>query len=58
LVGVDGRVADVVVKQSAGAPDLDRAAMDAVRRWRFEPARRGGEAIATWVEQPVAFQLR
>jgi len=58
LVGADGRVADVVVKQSAGDPDLDRAATDAVRRWRFEPARRGGEAVAMWVEQPVAFQLR
>jgi periplasmic protein TonB len=58
FVGADGRVADVVVKQSAGHPDLDRAATEAVRRWRFEPARRGGEAVAMWIELPVEFHLR
>ena len=58
LVAEDGRVADVVVKQSAGHPDLDQAATDAVRRWRFEPARRGSEAVAVWVLLPVEFRLR
>ena len=58
LVADDGRVADVVVKQSAGHPDLDRAAADAVRRWRFEPARRGTEAVAMRVLLPVVFKLK
>ncbi len=58
FVAVDGRVADVVVKQSAGHPDLDQAAADAVKRWRFEPARRGSEAVAMWVLLPVEFRLR
>jgi len=58
LVDNDGRVADVVVKQSAGHPDLDQAAADAVRRWRFEPARRGSEPVAMWVLLPVEFKLR
>ena len=58
FVGADGRVVDVVVKQSAGHPDLDRAASTAVRRWRFEPARRGTDAVAMWVELPVEFHLR
>ena len=58
FVDAEGRVGDVVVKQSAGHPDLDRAAADAVRRWRFEPARRGTDTIAMWVELPVAFHLR
>ncbi len=58
FVGTDGRVVDVVVKQSAGHPDLDRAASEAVRRWRFEPARRGADAVAMWVELPVEFHLR
>ena len=58
FVDADGRVAQVVVRQSAGHPDLDRAAADAVRRWRFEPARRGAEAVAMWVELPVEFHLR
>jgi periplasmic protein TonB len=58
LVADDGRVAEVVVKESAGHPDLDKAAADAVRRWRFEPARRGNEAVAMWVVLPVEFRLR
>ena len=58
LVADDGRVANVVITQSAGHPDLDRAAADAVRRWRFEPARRGAEKVAMWVQLPVEFRLR
>jgi protein TonB len=58
LVADDGRVAEIVVKESAGHPDLDEAAADAVRRWRFTPARRGDDPIAMWVELPVEFRLR
>lgn len=58
FVGADGRVGDVVVRQSAGHPDLDAAAADAVRRWRFEAARRGDEPVAIWVLLPVEFKLR
>jgi protein TonB len=53
-----GRVAEVVVRRSGGHPDLDRAAADAVKQWEFEPARRGQDAIAMWVEVPVQFRLR
>jgi len=58
FVGVDGGVGDVVVKESAGHPDLDAAAAEAVKRWRFEPARRGSEPVAMWVLLPVEFRLR
>lgn len=58
LVTVDGRVGDVIVKESAGHADMDQAAADAVRRWRFEPARRGAEAVAMWVLLPIEFRLR
>ncbi len=58
FVDAKGHVGDVVVKQSAGHPDLDRAAADAVRRWRFDPARQGTDAVAMWVELPVEFHLR
>jgi protein TonB len=54
----DGRVGEIIVESSAGHDDLDRAATEAVRQWRFEPARRGTEAVATWVLLPVKFQLR
>jgi periplasmic protein TonB len=58
LVANDGRVTEIVVKQSAGHPDLDRAAADAVRQWRFEPARQGSDAVSMWVLLPVEFRLR
>lgn len=58
LVLVDGSIGKVRVEESAGHPDLDRAATEAVKKWRFEPARRGSESIAVWVLLPVRFELR
>ena len=52
-----GRVGEVMVDQSAGFRDLDLAAMDAVRKWRFEPARRGKEPVSVWVMLPVKFEF-
>jgi protein TonB len=57
-VAADGRVSEVLVHESAGHPDLDSAAAEAVKRWRFEPARRGAEAVGVWVLLPVEFRLR
>jgi protein TonB len=57
-VSAQGHVSEVVIEVSAGHSDLDQAAADAVRRWRFEPARRGTEAVAMWVRIPVEFRLR
>jgi len=51
----DGSVGEVIVERSAGHPDLDRAAVGAVKRWRFEPARRGAIAVPVWVIVPVKF---
>jgi len=56
-VGADGRPAQVGVKQSSGFPSLDRAAVTAVRRWTFEPARTAGLPIASRVEIPIRFRL-
>jgi protein TonB len=53
----DGRIGDILVERSAGHHDLDHAAAEAVRGWRFEPARRGADAIAMWVLLPVEFRL-
>jgi protein TonB len=58
LVSEHGRVAEVIVKQSAGHPDLDQAAAEAVRRWQFEPARSGDEPVGMWVQLPFEFRLR
>jgi len=54
----NGRVGQILVEQSAGHPDLDESATEAVKKWRFEPARRGHEPVAVWVLLPVKFELR
>lgn len=53
----DGRVGETRLRRSSGHPRLDEAALDAVRRWRYVPARRGDEPIPFWYVQPVDFRL-
>jgi len=53
----NGRVGDVLVEQSAGFRDLDLAALDAVKKWLFDPARRGQVPVSVWVLLPVKFEL-
>jgi protein TonB len=57
LVEADGRVDWVRVLRTSGCGDLDEAAALAVRGARFEPARRGGRAVAGRIELPVVFRL-
>jgi len=58
LVGVNGRAVEIAVRTSSGARTLDDAAVDAVTRWRFSPAREGRKAVESWVEVPLKFALR
>lgn len=53
----DGAPAEVVVDKSTATPALDQAAIDAVKRWRFEPAMQDGKAVGGWVRVPVMFSL-
>lgn len=58
-VAVDesGQPLDVQIKSSSGYSVLDRCAVEAVQRWRFVPARRGGRNVAANVEVPIRFGL-
>lgn len=56
-VGADGRVQSVAVQRSSGHAVLDRAALDAVRRWRFHPRTENGQSMPSVVEVPVNFFL-
>jgi protein TonB len=57
LVNDQGLAVSVHVQRSSGFARLDDAALDAVRKWRFVPARRGSAAIEDWVLVPIAFRL-
>lgn len=55
-IGPDGVPTAVEIAQSSGSRDLDRAAMQAVRRWRFEPAIADGVPTVGQVVVPIDFQ--
>lgn len=57
-VSAAGLPAQIELRTSSGSGRLDRAAQDAVARWRFVPARRGGQAIEAWVLVPIEFKLQ
>ncbi|WP_220272026.1 energy transducer TonB [Crenobacter cavernae] len=57
-VSVDGRAESADVERSSGFPRLDRAALTAVRGWRFVPARRGDEPIAFTYTVPLDFSIK
>ena len=57
VVRRDGSVGDVKVLRRLGA-GLDQKAIDAVRQWRFAPARRMGAPVDVVVEVAVEFKLR
>jgi protein TonB len=57
LVGVNGKPEKVEVENGSGSQRLDDAALEAVRKWKFIPARRNNEAISAYVLVPVKFSL-
>ncbi|MCI0348948.1 MAG: TonB family protein [Acidobacteriales bacterium] len=56
VVGPDGRVHDMRVSRPLGL-GLDEKALEAVKQWRFEPARKDGQAVAVQVNIEVNFRL-
>jgi|SRR5688572_12372564 periplasmic protein TonB len=57
LVTREGTASRVELDKSSGSPHLDAAARETVRAWRFTPARRGAEAVESWMVVPVVFRL-
>jgi protein TonB len=53
----EGLVARVDVEKSSGSPHLDAAALEAVKAWRFVPARQGAQPVESWVLVPIVFRL-
>ncbi|MBB5019223.1 protein TonB [Chitinivorax tropicus] len=56
-VSEKGLPISVEVSSSSGFPRLDKAALEAVRRWKFVPAKRGEEPIVGSVLIPLKFNL-
>ena len=55
-IGPDGVPVSVSIARSSGSRLLDRAAADAVLRWRFQPAQLNGQPTVGTVMVPIEFQ--
>ena len=58
LVDEEGKSKLVEINLSSGSYLLDQAAAEAIKRWRFSPARYGDAPTASWVKIPVDFRLK
>lgn len=58
LVNATGAAEQLEVRTSSGHAALDGAALEAVRRWRFVPARQGQDPVPAWVLIPLNFFLQ
>ena len=57
LVSENGLAQSVQLDSSSGYEKLDRAAMEAVKKWSFIPARRSNQPVSAYVLVPIKFSL-
>ena len=57
LVGESGDPLKVETETSSGYKLLDKAALDAVKQWKFNPGRSNGKPVKGWVLVPINFSL-
>lgn len=57
-VSDEGFTDAVAIERSSGYEILDESAIDAIKQWRFTPARRGETPIASSVIMPIIFILQ
>lgn len=57
LVSQNGDAEQVDIESGSGFSRLDRAALDAVKKWRFIPAKRNNQPISAYVIVPIQFTL-
>jgi len=56
VVGPDGLPRDIRVSRTL-SPEFDKAAIDAVKKWKFTPATRDSKPVAVEIDVQVAFRL-
>ncbi|MBF6024760.1 energy transducer TonB [Lysobacter niastensis] len=54
-IGVEGKPTEARMLQSSRIPALDAAAQEAVRNWRFEPAKVNEKPVPAKINVPITF---
>jgi protein TonB len=55
VLNEEGRVEDARVENSS-RPEFEKPALDAIRKWRFRPGMKDGQAVRTYIRQPIRFR--
>jgi protein TonB len=51
-----GRVEDPRVENSS-RPEFEKPALEAIRKWRFSPGMKDGQAVRTYIRVPMRFRV-
>lgn len=59
LIDSAGKVEDIIIAESSGSKLLDDAAIKAVKKWRFIPAKnKAGHVIRCYASMPIVFRIK
>jgi protein TonB len=56
-VTAEGTVQSVSLQKGSGSARLDEAALEAVKKWKFIPAKRGQQSVSASVVVPITFSI-
>lgn len=56
-VSAEGICENVTVKKTSGNQEIDKAAQEAVKQWKFVPVRKGNTNVPATVTVPIKFKL-
>ncbi len=57
-IDATGKIVGTSIKSSSGQPDLDKAAINAVNRWKFKPGTKDGKKVKSVVIVPFNFEVK
>lgn len=58
VVATTGRVSSARIHSSSGHTELDKAAVNAVNKWKFKPGTRSGRAVKSTCNVPFNFEVK
>lgn len=59
LIDVNGKVSEASISSSSGSSLLDQAALQAVHKWRFSPAKDAtGKKVKCYVTVPIVYKIK